>query len=291
MTTTEIKAPGANPLKKYFRQPKLYISLPSKGKFYPEGALEETESGEHAVYAMTAKDELAMKTPDALLNGQSTVDVIHSCVPTIKNAWVMPTLDIDAVLIAIRIATFGENMDINQKVPNTNPALEADYTLDLRELLDKLSSVEFDPTFTYQDMTVNIRPLTYKEFTKTALQSFEEQRIYSIVNNDELDEDQRVDMFNKTFNKLRQITIDMITNRIVTIQIGDEIVDSRQYINEFIEQSDKNFFQALQKHIESNKDKFAVKPLVVKANEEQLAAGAPEEWTVPIVFDNSNFFA
>ena len=63
---TEIKP---NPLMKHFRQPKLYIDLPSKGLFYPQGTLELTEDGKVAVYAMTAKDEIMIKTPDALLNG------------------------------------------------------------------------------------------------------------------------------------------------------------------------------------------------------------------------------
>ena len=65
----------ANPLSKHFRQPKLYIKLPSGGNFYRPGSLVPEQTGEYPVYAMTAKDELMFKTPDALLNGQSTVNV------------------------------------------------------------------------------------------------------------------------------------------------------------------------------------------------------------------------
>jgi hypothetical protein len=64
---------------------------------------------------MTAKDELMLKTPDALMNGQATVEVIKSCVPSIKNPWHMPSIDIDTILIAIRIATYGENMEFSSK--------------------------------------------------------------------------------------------------------------------------------------------------------------------------------
>ncbi len=99
---------SSNPLAKHFRQPKLYVNLPSGGMFYPQGSLEPTETGEFPVYAMTAKDELMFKTPDALLNGQSTVSVIQSCIPNIKNAWHIPSIDIDAILVAIRMATYGE---------------------------------------------------------------------------------------------------------------------------------------------------------------------------------------
>ena len=72
----EIASKPHNPLANYFRQPKLYLRLPSQGKFYPEGALDHSQIDEYPVYAMTAKDELMFKTPDALMNGQATVEVI-----------------------------------------------------------------------------------------------------------------------------------------------------------------------------------------------------------------------
>ena len=104
-----------NPLKKYFRQPKIYLKLPSGGEFYNSNELDMPENSEVPVYPMTAKDELLFKTPDALINGQATVDVIKSCIPNIRNPWSMPSIDMDAVLIAIRLATYGEKMTISVK--------------------------------------------------------------------------------------------------------------------------------------------------------------------------------
>ena len=37
-----------NPLEKYFRQPKLYVTLPSHGNWYPEGGIELNPTGELA---------------------------------------------------------------------------------------------------------------------------------------------------------------------------------------------------------------------------------------------------
>ena len=99
-----------NPLSMFMRQPKIYIRLPSGGEFWPEGSLEATETGEYPVYSMTAKDELILKVPDALMNGQAIVDVIQNCIPNVKNAWHAPNIDLDVLLIAIRIATYGEMM-------------------------------------------------------------------------------------------------------------------------------------------------------------------------------------
>ena len=131
-----------NPLKKYFRQPKVYITLPSKGRFYNPDSIDMPESQELPVFAMTARDELTMQTPDALLNGQATVDLIKSCMPNILDPWQMPSIDLDASLIAIRIATYGEEMDITTKEPGTGE--EKSFAVDLRQLLNKLVTVEYD---------------------------------------------------------------------------------------------------------------------------------------------------
>ena len=62
-----------NPLSSFYRAPKLYAKLPSLGKYYSEDIIEMPDSGELPVFAMTANDELLMKNPDALLNGEAVV--------------------------------------------------------------------------------------------------------------------------------------------------------------------------------------------------------------------------
>jgi len=103
---------GNNPLQRFFRQPKLYVSLPSKGIYYEPGALQGDWSNV-PIFAMSGMDEIIMKTPDALFSGEATAKVIESCCPYVTNAKLMPTIDIDALLVAIRIATFGEKMTIS----------------------------------------------------------------------------------------------------------------------------------------------------------------------------------
>lgn len=286
----EIKPAGANPLTKFYRQPKIYLSLPSKGKYYPEGALEMPDGGELPVYAMTAKDELTLKTPDALLNGAATVELIQSCIPNIKNAWAMPILDLDACLVAIRIATYGEAMDVTATAPNTKTP--QDYTIDLRNVLDRYSNAHYEPEFMFQELKVEIKPLSYKEFSQVSVQTFEEQRIFSIVNNNELEEDKKLELFNKSFNKIRDITFGMVSKSIVKITTPDgEEVTQPSFISDFLNNSDKSLFKSLQAHIESQKKNFDVPPMEVTSTAEQIEEGAPPTFEVPITFDQSNFFA
>ena len=285
----EFNAPQANPLSKYFRQPKLYVTLPSGGKFYPKDAIEMTETGEFPVYSMTAKDELTMKTPDALLNGQATVEVIKSCIPNIKDPWQMPSLDLDALLIAIRLATYGEEMQLTIKTPVTGE--EKVMAIDLRQILDGFANLEFSSVVEFQDLVVNIRPLTYKEFTKGALKTFEQQRIFNIVNDDKISDEDKLQAFTNSFAKLTELTVDLMTNHIESIEIDGQVVSNRKHIDEFIKNADKAFFQFIKDHIDQEKEKFTIKPLIATATPEEIAQGVPATYQIPVTFDQSNFFA
>lgn len=280
---------AANPLSKHFRQAKLYISLPSRGNFYQPGSFEFSETGEYPVLAMTAKDELRFKTPDALLNGQATVEVIQSCVPNVKNAWDIPVIDLDAILIAIRIATYGETMDLTTVVPGTD--LERTYSADLRLLLDKLNSQTYDNVVVSGDFKIELTPLTYRHFTETALKTFEEQRIFMLLNNDNMTEAEKLLKFNESFSKLTDLNIGIVLKSIASVQFQNETpVTNKQHIAEFFENADKDIFSSILAHIETQRKKFAIQPLEVQADEELIAAGAPEKLYIPITFDQSSFF-
>jgi len=278
-----------NPLQKYFRQPKIYVTLPSRGHYWSANDIEIPESGELPVFAMTAKDELGFKTPDSLLNGQSTVDVIQSCMPNIKNAWNMPSIDLDAVLVAIRIASYGEKMDINTTVPGIDE--ERTFELDLRQILDQFQNVDFENVLEIGDLIVHLKPLTYREFTNNALQTFEEQRVFSVINNDKITEQEKLEKFNKSFKNLTQLNINMVSESISAIEIEGETVDQRSYIQEFLQNADSSFYNAIIDHIEKEKTKFNIKPLDVTTDPEDQEKGAPATYQVPVIFDQSNFFA
>ena len=278
-----------NPLTKYFRQAKIFIRLPSKGRFYPPGTIEIPESEEFAVYPMTAKDELMFKTPDALINGESVVQVIKSCIPNIKDPWKMPSIDSDAVLIAIRLATYGEKMEITTKLPVTGEF--RDFEIDLRALLDQMAEFEYESFLQINpEITIELRPSTYKEFTKTSLKTFEEQRILRLVDDDTITDENKLQAFSNSFKKLTDLTINMVVESIVSIDTPDGKVTNRDFIIDFFNNSDKSMFDMILKHLEKMKSGSSIKPLKIISSPEDIASGIPAEYEIPITFDQSNFF-
>ena len=280
----------ANPLSSFMRQPKIYITLPSRGRFWSKGSIEIPENGELAVYSMTAKDELTFKTPDALLNGQAVVDVIQSCIPNIKDAWKTPNIDLDLILIAIRIATYGEMMEISHNVPVTNE--EVEHTVDLRLLLDKLSNSNWEEAVELDDgLTCFVRPLTYKHLTLTGMKAFETQRLMQAVNDDEISDEKKMEIFNQSFNKMTDITMNLIADSIASIQTPEALVTEPTFIREYLKNADKSVFQTIQNHINKMKEMNGLAPMVIHSTPEQVEAGAPETYELPIKIDNSDFFA
>lgn len=280
---------SGNPLAKHLRQPKIYIRLPSNGQYWPTGSLEVTETGEYPVYSMTAKDEIAFKTPDALLNGQATVDVIQSCMPNIKDAWHMPSIDMDAILIGIRMASFGETIDMSVDVPNTD--IKKDFTFNLQQLYDAYVSTQFVDTFKIDGFTVQIRPVPYKTSTQQAIKAFEEQRIFTIVNNDEIDDATKITKFQQSFKKLTEINLNLIIDSVVAIKPdGEDPVTNVAHIREFLNGTEASVYNQIKTHIEGERNKFQQPPIEVAATDEEVEAGAPSKYSVPIQFDQSNFF-
>lgn len=281
---------NTNPLAGLMRQPKVYIKLPSGGQYWEPGSLEITDNGEYPVYSMTAQDELLLKVPDALMNGQAVVDVIQHCMPNVKNAWKVPNLDMDVILIAIRIATYGEKMSIPVKIKD----FDSEYSLDLRVLIDQLNS-----QITWQeavpinsDITVYVRPINYKQMTESALQTFETQKILQLVNNDDIPEEQKIAAFKDSFAKLNQITIGVVSGSVYKIDSSQGSTSDARHIQEFMSNVDKEVFDKVKNHIDNLRDINSIKPLKIAVTEEMRAAGVEgDEIEIPLVFDSASFFA
>ena len=279
-----------NPLEKYYRQPAIYIKLPSKGKYYTKEVYTPTETGEIPILPMTAKDEMAFKTPDAMINGQSTVDVIKSCVPNLLDPWKMVNYDTDAVLLAIRIATYGETMDITFRVPGTEE--DQQHSMNLPALLEDIGRIEIaDSTTTSKGFKVDIQPLDYKTLTKIQIARFEQQKMYGTINSSTLTEEQKQTAFSKSFETLNTVNFSLLLDSIQEITTPDgAVVTDKQQIMDFVNNSDTKTVREIEEKLIALRLQAQMKPIKVKATEEQIKKGAPATYDVPVTFDTSNFF-
>ena len=281
---------NTNPLKRYYRQPQISIQLPSKSRSYAADVVETTTTGEHPVLPMTAIDELAFRTPDSMMNGQATVDVIRSCIPTILDPWQLVNYDIDTVLIAVRIASYGETIDVTSGVPGTNES--ATHTVSLPQMLEQLRNIEVTDTCELKDgLKITVSPLTYKQITESQLKTFEQQRIYAQVSQSQMTAEDKTKRFTDSFKILGDLNMSLLISNIerITLPLGESVTDRAQ-IKQFIENADAKLVKELENKLIDIRQQGSIKPFKAKATEEQIKAGAPATYEVPITFDNANFF-
>ena len=273
----------SNPLAGYFRQPAIYLKLPSQGRWWPQGSLELPQNGEIGIMPMSTKDEIIIKTPDALLNGQGVVDVIQSCCSNIKDAWAMPSVDVDAVIIAIRIATYGNKMTVNSKCPKCNSANE--HEVELGAVLENINCPDFDTPVQYRDLGIQLRPRPYFEVNKTNMLAFEQQKILEVLNVSGLEKSEQAEQISKIVEKIVESGIEGIAAGTEYIELpnGDR-VSNRQHIKEFYNNAENEVIRSIQSKntdlIESSKPK--------DFNAE--CSECQHQYKVAIEFDYSSFF-
>jgi hypothetical protein len=218
-----------NPLKQFYRAPKLYVNLPSRGKF--NEVADETITGEIPVYAMTSKDELLMKNPDALLNGDAVVEAVKSCAPNIKNPKELPVCDIDLLLIAIRMATFGEFMEAKLKSPHTEKL--GTYDINLNNIVESVGELPAENKVTLANgCTVYVKPFTYELQTQINLVAYDQAT--ALKNVGEVSS-ATAQQFKSMFSKLAEINTDVIAKSIYQIKTPDgDVVTDTDHIKEFL---------------------------------------------------------
>tara|TARA_E500000178_G_scaffold114595_2_gene114645 strand:+ start:4571 stop:5407 length:837 start_codon:yes stop_codon:yes gene_type:complete len=271
-------------LSKYKRQPKLMIDLPSLGRYYPDGVLQDGQATQLPVFGMTAADEITVKTPDALFSGAATAQIISSCIPNILDPWQMPTIDIDYCLTAIRIATYGSTIPMTVKCPLCTTEQELD--LNCSNLLETQGAKEFDDTLKIEDLVFKLHPITYKTQTDLNIQLYTIQRQLSEIPT-EWTEEQKNETIKKLLLDAGNVNIKVMMSYIQSISDPENEERDRAEIAEFINQSDSLFFNKLKSHVEKTKKYWEHNKIDVTCSNQECK----HEFKTDANLDYSSFFA
>lgn len=272
----------ANPLKQFFRQPAIYLRLPSNGDFWPDGTVDIPHNRELPVYPMTALDEITYRTPDALFNGQAVVTVIQSCVPNIRNAWAIPSTDLNSILIAIRIASYGHDMEIASTCPACNT--ESDYNVDLRNLLDQVKSSDFKKPIKYSDLEIQFCPMSYQDQTTVNLQNFEQQKQIQQIQESALPDQEKIAQLNKAIAQITKLTVDALKHSISSIRTPSTLVTEPEFIHEFLINCDRKLFMQIKEYIIDLRQSTEIPPMTIKCDSCQ------HEYQQLLNLDQTSFF-
>jgi hypothetical protein len=241
------------------------------------------ETGELPIYPMTAIDEITGKTPDALFNGSAVVDIIKSCVPAIKDPWAIPSMDLDAILIAIRSATNGNDLDISSTCPSCEN--EGEYKINLSYLLTTIKSDNYDNILHIGELQVKFKPLSYKEVNDGNMGQFlMQRRIREMQAMDDTDEAARNKKSSELMKDIQKINAELVCNTVESISVESMVVTNREHLTEFIEKCDKNTYEAIRTHVTTIRTNSTIKPQQIKC------VNCSHEYKQELALNISDFF-
>lgn len=249
-----------NPLKQYFRRPAIYLRLPSGGEGYSPETLDKTETGELPVYPMTAIDEITSRTPDALFNGTAIVELIKSCIPNIKNPWEVSSVDLDAILIAIKSASQGNDLEIESECPSCKEL--ATYSVNLIGILQQLKSGDYSTEMQVGDLFIKFRPLTYREINEAGINQFEVQKIFAGIEN--LADDERAKKTQQAIVSITDITMKILAKTIEYVRTPGSKVTETAFILDFLHNCDKNIYTDIRDYHAKLKEETQLQPQKIK---------------------------
>jgi hypothetical protein len=271
-----------NPLQQYFRQPKVFVSLPSQGVYNnPDDLVGDLTR--MPVYGMTGMDEIMLKTPDALITGESTVRVIESCCPNIKNGWAVSNLDVDALLVGIRIATYGNTMTMVHVCEKCDT--ENNYDLDVGKFLEHFSQCQFGSKVALDDLSIRIRPLDYRQVTDFNLEQFALQK--RLIQASALEnEEEKNKLIGEIYKDLGLLQNKVIIAGIEQVNLpSGQAVTEKEFITEWIENADKTVFDAVRQQVNKNSELWRIPTTHVKCD----SCNAENSFNVDL--DQASFFA
>ena len=238
-----------NPLKQYFRKPGIWIKLPSQGNYYKNKPSEFNSMGEIPVYPMTAKDELLLKNADALLNGNSIINLIKSCVPSIDNPEEMPAIDLDAVLVAVKRCTYGDNADVTCECPKCQTA--NDVAVNLNQVIGTIKVLEkLEPVELENGIKVFIKPVKVSDLLSLNWVQFEQIRNIQLAEQKNVDELTKTRLLQQSYQILTDKNIEIVSGCIDTVLLPDGIaVTDYTNIQEWIIDLSKSEFSKIEQAI------------------------------------------
>jgi hypothetical protein len=277
----------SNPLQGFYRAPKLYTQLPSQGKFYSDDIIDWPESGELPIFPMTSKDEMIMKNPDALLNGEAVAQVIASCVPAVKKPRELVANDVDTLLIAVQGATNGDEIDVTGTCPKCKE--EVTSVASIEAALESMATLEKTYTFnTEQGLSIEIRPFNYDSSVKAGIANFKTTRSLQTIQGI-TDEMEQLKAFNNNFVQIAALNFDLMVDSVASISgvdaEGDEfVVTDKTSIREFLENCDAVIGRGVEENIAEVNKIGVEKKMLLECD------SCEEQFEQEINFDPVNFF-
>lgn len=216
------------------------IALPTMGRFYEDGVLDEnSDPGDLVINSLGIMAELSTRDPFILASGKGMELLIPQVCPAINQPSKLAEIDLEAILLAARIATHGNKMTLEHQCTNTvqedgdeeeKPCGEKNkIEVNLYDIIQRYGPIEFSDKFVVDlpeyNQKVFLRPIEYGQalaILKEALTTNKETEEMSTTKvADLLIDEHKIDEYSTMIAKQAVATMESIIHSIFYVEAGN----------------------------------------------------------------------
>lgn len=275
-----------NPLSRWFRQPGIYIKLPSEGRYNTPGMIELAAGNEVPIYPMTAADEIIVTNPDSLLNGVALERIITSCCPAIHDAKSVVVPDVDVIILAAKMVSYGDSLALRTNCERCKSG--KDFTLSIQSLLHAATPLPHEHSVRLNDdLVAYLRPYTLDSNNKINLTQFDESKKIQNLANENISEEEKSRIITAAFQRVTSLNLELLSSCVFKIATPEMMITDQNMIKDFINNAGRDVVKIIRDALEEFNKYGLPKTSEVTCDNEKCK----HTWQVPIVYDPSSFFA
>jgi hypothetical protein len=191
-------------------------------------------------------------------------------------------MDMDTLLVAIRVASYGHEMEFSSQCPACQAASER--SLDLRLVLDSLQAPDYSQSIRHGDMEIFLKPMTYKNLTDNSQMQYENQKLLQMLPGSETTESDKINAMGAALLKITEVTIKALSQSVAMVKTPTAMVSEPEFIEEMLNNCDRTLFNQIRDQIIALKNVAEMKPLHLACDE------CNHEYDQQLTMDMSSFF-
>lgn len=234
------------------------------------------------IYPLSAKNEIYINNPDHLLSGEASRYSIVECSPNIGDVLNLPYMDMEAISMGIKKASYGNEINLPYKCPHCKHEATAIYSIDY--IFSQMKQLPENFICDVDGLKIYLKPFPLECYDQFKLIYTNEKIAENALSDTELTKEEKAKSIYDSIQNISTISTESVGKCIIRIETEtDEVTDQTYIIDYFNNAPVKHIKAIMKKHNE-----FSEYGLPRNVNVE--CEGCNKEFEYPMTYDPSSFF-
>jgi len=248
--------------------PHITVTLPTMGLFYDENVFKEgTDPSVLEAHPFSMWEEVHHSNPFAIMSGKATRRMINTVAPEVNDPDALCGFDVDIIMLAGRLASYGEEMKLTMTCANPEPIrkdpnsdnetlltcdAKRDMVVNVKDIInnyhiiDNIDDWQLDLS---NGQCVYLRPSLYKDILQALKISVSQEKINQVIRRyEDLPEDKMIEMTDKSVDNLISVKLITMVSSIMCVETADKSrkIKERELIVQWLEKLNPEYVSMIQ---------------------------------------------